>query len=196
MATDATEHFHHSSEWHVVICKECQYAVWPNQIVGHLTNKQHALPRKIALSISDEIEQWPGIALFPNHSQYFEVQSTPDTDRRGISRSQAQETWSQVRERACSHYDEIRASDIIRPGEADEVNPWLKRAGWLPYLEGFSSRDILRLIEEPADDEAVLLSQVDESDTDVFRERVAAVIWHAVADVARISQETVSQSGV
>ncbi|KAI7458059.1 hypothetical protein KC351_g18349, partial [Hortaea werneckii] len=127
---------------------------------------------------------------------YFEVQSTPDTDRRGISRSQAQETWSQVRERACSHYDEIRASDIIRPGEADEVNPWLKRAGWLPYLEGFSSRDILRLIEEPADDEAVLLSQVDESDTDVFRERVAAVIWHAVADVARISQETVSQSGV
>lgn len=285
MATDATEHFHHSSEWHVVICKECQYAVWPNQIVGHLTNKQHALPRKIALSISDEIEQWPGIALFPSefrvpdsvtvaidglalyeggikcelgartcryvcrdwntvkkhwrevhgfspgqkrggsgrlrkedierqvsqscrhvrcqrffvqkdHSQYFEVQSTPDTDRRGISRNQAQETWSQVRERACSHYDEIRASDIIRPGEADEVNPWLKRAGWLPYLEGFSSRDILRLIEEPADDEAVLLSQVDESDTDVFRERVAAVIWHAVADVARISQETVSQSGV
>ncbi|KAI7422965.1 hypothetical protein KC368_g19205, partial [Hortaea werneckii] len=77
-----------------------------------------------------------------------------------------------------------------------EVNPWLRRTGWVPYLEGFSSRDILRLIEEPADDEAALLSQVDESDANVFRERVAAVIWHAVADVARISQETVSRSGV
>ncbi|KAI6957743.1 hypothetical protein KC332_g17517 [Hortaea werneckii] len=131
-----------------------------------------------------------------DHSQYFEVQSTPDTDRRGISGDQTQEVWSQVWERACAHYDEIRASDTIRPGEADEVNPWLRRTGWVPYLEGFSSRDILRLIEEPADDEAVLLSQVDESDADVFRERVAAVIWHAVADVARISQETVSQSGV
>ncbi|KAI7493192.1 hypothetical protein KC367_g8723 [Hortaea werneckii] len=131
-----------------------------------------------------------------DHSQYFEVRSTPDTDRRGISRDQTQETWSQVWERACSHYDEIRASDTIRPGEADEVNPWLRRTGWVPYLEGFSSRDILRLIEEPADDEAALLSQVDESDADVFREQVAAVIWHAVVDVARISQETVSQSGV
>ncbi|KAI7202364.1 hypothetical protein KC316_g1834, partial [Hortaea werneckii] len=28
------------------------------------------------------------------------------------------------------------------------------------------------------------------------RERVAAAIWHAVADVARLSQETVSRSGV
>ena len=65
MATDATEHFLHSSEWHVVICKECQYAVWPSQIVGHLTNKQHALSRKVALSISDDIEQWPGVAPFP-----------------------------------------------------------------------------------------------------------------------------------
>lgn len=43
MATDATEHFLHSIEWHVVI------------------NKQHALPRKVALSISDDIEQWPGV---------------------------------------------------------------------------------------------------------------------------------------
>ena len=93
------------------------------------------------------------------------------------------------------HY-EIRVSDTIRPGEADEINLWLRRTGWVPYLEVLSSRDILRLIQEPADDEAVLLSQVDEGDADIYRERVAAVIWHAVADVARISQETVSRSGV
>ncbi|KAI7592077.1 hypothetical protein KC316_g2510 [Hortaea werneckii] len=111
------------------------------------------------------------------------------------------EVWSQVRERACSHYVEIRASDTIRSGEVDEVNPWLRRTGWVPYLEGFSSRDILRLVQEPADDEAVLSSQVQQSDhdpgeEDIYRERVAAIIWHAVADVARISQETVSRSGV
>ncbi|KAI6838899.1 hypothetical protein KC343_g336 [Hortaea werneckii] len=118
-----------------------------------------------------------------------------------VSCDETQEVWSQVWERACSHYDEIRAGDTIRSGEANEVNPWLKRTWWTKYLEGYRSEDILRLIQEPADDEAVLLSRVqpsdhDPSEEDVYRERVVAVIWHAVADVARISQETVSRSGV
>lgn len=81
MATDATEHFHHSSEWHV-ICKDCQYAVWPSQIVGHLTNKQHALPRKVALSILDDFEQWPGVALFPGE---FWVQDSVTAPVKGLS---------------------------------------------------------------------------------------------------------------
>ncbi|KAI6816362.1 hypothetical protein KC342_g15509 [Hortaea werneckii] len=134
------------------------------------------------------------------HSQYFEVQSTPETDRRGSGRDQEQGELSQVWERACSHYDKIRANDITRPDEVDELNPWLRRTGWVSYLGGLSSRDILRSIE-PADDEAVLFSQVDHSDystreKDIHRERVAAVICHAVANVARMSQETVSRGGI
>ena len=129
------------------------------------------------------------------------MQPVPDTDLRGISRDQTQQVWSQVCERACSHHDEIRAGETIRSGEANEANPWLKRTWWLQYLEGYGSGDILQLIQEPADDEAVSQSQVQASDhepseEDIYRERVAAAIWHAVADVARISQETVSRSGV
>ncbi|KAI7215536.1 hypothetical protein KC365_g13538 [Hortaea werneckii] len=108
--------------------------------------------------------------------------SAPDTDRRGISRDQTQEVWSQVWEKACSHYDEIRAGDTIRSG-------------------GRRGQSVAQAHREPADDEAAWSSQVqpsdyDPSEEDVYRERVVAAIWHAVADVARISQETVSRSGV
>lgn len=61
----ASSHFQHLSEWQVIICKECRYAVWPRQVAGHLTNKQHRLPRKEAVAISDEIDQWHGIVRFP-----------------------------------------------------------------------------------------------------------------------------------
>jgi hypothetical protein len=60
----ASSHFQHLTEWEVVVCKECRYAVWPRQVVGHLTNRQHRMPKKQAVGISDEIEQWHGIAQF------------------------------------------------------------------------------------------------------------------------------------
>ena len=62
--TMASSHFQHLTQWEVVVCKECRYAVWPRQVVGHLTNRQHRMPRKQAVGISDEIEQWHGIAQF------------------------------------------------------------------------------------------------------------------------------------
>jgi hypothetical protein len=65
----ATEHFHHSSPWQVIICKECQYAVWPSQVTGHLVNKQHGMSRKSATVVSEEVQQWPGVIQFPSEFQ-------------------------------------------------------------------------------------------------------------------------------
>jgi len=31
----------------------------------------------------------------------------------------------------------------------DEFNPWLRRAGWIPYLENCTREDTLRSMREP-----------------------------------------------
>jgi hypothetical protein len=49
-----------------VVCKECRYAVWPSQVVGHLTNKQHKLARKQAEAEWEEIQGWVGVAQYPS----------------------------------------------------------------------------------------------------------------------------------
>jgi hypothetical protein len=293
----ATEHFHHLSEWHVVVCRECQYAVWPAQVKGHLMNKQHGMSGKQAAAVSEEISEWPGVAQYSGefhmpkyveqavdglpvftdgikchldqgecsyvgrsiavvkehwrkahgfsagqrrggsgmlkkedierrvsqhcrrvccqrffvqkeHSQYFEVRSGAEAEGVSVARDAEAEgvsvagdaeeqAWSQAWERASQHYDKIRADDVIRAGEVDEVNPWLRRTGWMPYLEGFSSRDVLRCIREPnVDEDAVEGDSGSGSEGGQGDERVVAAIWQAMEQVARISQDTVSRSGV
>jgi hypothetical protein len=44
---------------------------------------------------------------------------------------------------------EKRAISTIQPGERDEVNPWVERTQWLPYLVGIERADLLACIEEP-----------------------------------------------
>ena len=222
----ATQEFEHVSEWQIVVCKQCRYAVWPSQIEGHLRNKQHHMPGKQAAILSEEVEQWPGVARFPGeitvphyveraipgiavwndgwkcewdggectyvcrrigvmkkhwrqshafsvgqkrggsglgkkedveyqtsqrcrrvqcqrifvqkeHSQYFEVRSGRDHGS-GASDSESDDgqAWSQAWERASQCYSAIRADDTIRSGAVDEVNPWLRRTGWVPFMEG------------------------------------------------------------
>ena len=105
-------------------------------------------------------------------------------------------------ERACPHYNEIRASEryhrIWRSRRSQSV---FKAHGVVAVSGGVQQRDILRLIQEPADDEAVLSNQVRQSDQNPGEENIhpepdAAATWHAVADVSRISQEAVSRRGV
>lgn len=38
-----------SSHWRVAICRQCQYAVWPSSVAGHLKGGHHRLPTKEAL---------------------------------------------------------------------------------------------------------------------------------------------------
>lgn len=278
----ACKYFQHSSEWQIVICKACRYAVWTSQVEGRLRNKQHRMSQRQASAVEDEVRQWPGVIHFPSdfevphfvniaidgialwddgwkcewsdgkcryvcrsggsikahwrkvhgfsvghnrggsgllrredieretsqhrrrvqcqrffvhqeHSQFFEVTSDR-SNHKGASNgsNREQQTWSQVWERASQHYHTIRADDTIRAGAVDEVNPWLRRTGWVPFMEGCDRKDILRSIREPV---------TDEEERDIDRaatrdERVAAAVWQAMGEVASISQTTVARSGV
>ena len=278
----ASNYFQHINEWQVVVCKTCQYAVWPTQVEGHLRNKQHRMSRKQATTISEEVQQWPGIVPFPGefevpgfvdaavdgitvwddgwkcewdggkciyvcrridsmkhhwrkahgfsagqtrggsgllrkedierqisehcrrvqcqrffvqkeHSQFFEVRSRTDRISGEVRReTDDRQVWSEVWERASQHNNTIRTDDTIRPGVTDEVNPWLRRTGWVPFWEGCNGGDILRSIREPIIDEGK--DRVEEEEG--RNEKVAATIWQAMGEVASISQTTVSRSGV
>ena len=77
------------------------------------------------------------------------------------------------------------AAAAIEEGERDEVNPWLERAQWQPYLMGIDRDDLLQSIREPSID-------ADEGEA----EPVERAVWQAMDDVARIAQASVGKSGV
>jgi hypothetical protein len=63
------------------------------------------------------------------------------------------------------------------------VNPWLRRIGWIPYLEGYDRKDILRYLREPTVNEAMAEGENEANDN----ERVAVVIWEATGELASAS---------
>ncbi|KAF7564171.1 telomere-linked helicase 1, partial [Pyrenophora tritici-repentis] len=78
---------------------------------------------------------------------------------------------------------EKRAQTTIQEGERDEVNPWLERTQWLPYLVGMERPDLLACIEEPvAEPDARQEQQA---------EPVEAAIWAAMDGLARFSQASI-----
>jgi superfamily II DNA helicase RecQ len=87
--------------------------------------------------------------------------------------------WPLLWEEATEKYRQQRSVDLIQDGAADEVNPWLRRTGWIPYLRGCSTADLQQSIGKPGDDEGI-----------------ASILWEAMGELAAASQETVSQSGV
>jgi hypothetical protein len=60
----ACPYFYHLAEYQVAVCKECQYAVWPDQIEGHL-QEEHKIKRKDASNIGLEVRSWPGVVQYP-----------------------------------------------------------------------------------------------------------------------------------
>ena len=60
------EYFHYSNKWRVVICNECGYAVWPDQIPTHLKQK-HKITRKDGVEAAKAIRQdYSNMAESPN----------------------------------------------------------------------------------------------------------------------------------
>jgi len=76
------------------------------------------------------------------------------------------------------------ANSKIQQGEATEVTPWLKRTGWLKYLDGCDREDLLEAVRQP---------NVNEDDDD---DPIETAVWQAMGEVAAISQTTVENSGV
>ena len=121
------------------------------------------------------------------HSSYFEVRQ-PETAAAEEEHPDGsiEGTWNRAWVRANKVFDEIQAKTTIVEGEKDEVNPWVRRAGWAQYLGGFDREQLLHCIREP-DAEA-------EQEGD--REPVEAAMWKAVEDVTRKSQCSVDESGI
>ena len=69
-AAAGQEYFRHLEKWHIVVCKDCQYGVWPSHVKGHLTGKQHKIAAKEAQQIAEEVEEWPGIIQFPSEFEF------------------------------------------------------------------------------------------------------------------------------
>jgi hypothetical protein len=59
------QYFEHVAEYSVAACRECRYAVWLDQIDGHL-QEQHKISRKEAETVSEQIRSWAGLIQYPS----------------------------------------------------------------------------------------------------------------------------------
>ena len=53
------EYFTHLSEYHLITCKKCRYAVLPNQVDSHLRSAKHRIVPEQRKVIQEEIATWP-----------------------------------------------------------------------------------------------------------------------------------------
>jgi hypothetical protein len=58
-------YFEHVPEYSVAACQECRYAVWPNQIEGHL-QEQHKTSRKEAEVVGQQVRSWTSLTQYPS----------------------------------------------------------------------------------------------------------------------------------
>jgi hypothetical protein len=118
-------------------------------------------------------------------SQYFEVQSPDDDIDPAIVPVNSEAGWARVGEAMAKAWERVEKQVIrtIQAGERDEVNPWVERTQWLPYLVGMEREDLLACIEE-------LVAKPDLRSEDKG-EPVEAAIWAAMAGLMRFSQASV-----
>ena len=59
--------------------------------------------------------------------------------------------WALVGKQMAKAWENVekRANKTIQEGEKDEVNPWVERTQWLPYLVGTQRADLIACVEEP-----------------------------------------------
>ncbi|KAG9375709.1 hypothetical protein A1F94_013658 [Pyrenophora tritici-repentis] len=243
------QYFEHVPEHSVAACRECRYAVWPDQIEGHL-QKQHKVSYKEAEAVGQQVRSWAGLVQYPSELEvptgapkpvrqlpvytdgmlcqfdssccYYVARSKEAIRKRkdhqgwsagkkrgrpsrtrqksvqahmdkgtgwsiasDYSAAGMDRTWARVGEQMAKAWADIekRAQTTIQEGERDEVNPWLERTQWLPYLVGMERPDLLACIEEPvAEPDARQEQQA---------EPVEAAIWAAMDGLARFSQASI-----
>jgi hypothetical protein len=267
-----SQYFEHLAEYEVAVCKECRYAVWPDQIEGHL-QEQHKIRLREASAEGEAIRSWAGVIQYPSQlklpsrvpkpvtqlplhadgllcqlnldscqyiarsresirkhwrechgwsagkkrgrpsrterkrvqaqveegykqvycqrlfssrhgAQYFQVQQ-PDNNGPDVVLVNRDAAWAQVGKQMAKAWANVktRAQNTIQEGERDEVNPWLERTQWLPYLVGMDRPQLLACIEEPVTESNPRQEQQ--------AEPVEAAMWVAMEGLARFSQASV-----
>jgi hypothetical protein len=120
-------------------------------------------------------------------SQFFEtnppVKGQQDAPR--VIPVNGEAAWARVGDQMAKVWENIkkRAQNTIQDGQRDEVNPWLERTQWLPYLVGMERPDLLACIEEPMADP--------DPRKDNKAKPVEAAIWAAMDGLVRFSQASV-----
>jgi hypothetical protein len=81
----------------------------------------------------------------------------------------------------------------IQVDEAADANPWLRMTGWARYLDGVHPQDLRQLVEAPVEEEEVEVGveAVDKDPKADPIEQAVRVIWDAMDQLARRSQQTV-----
>jgi RecQ family ATP-dependent DNA helicase len=124
-------------------------------------------------------------------SQYFQVHAPNEGPVGGPEPVpvDSEAAWAQVGEQMAKAWENIetRAQSTIQEGERDEVNPWLERTQWLPYLVGMERPELMACIEEPVAE----LDPRGRHGDEQRAEPVEAAMWEAMDGLARFSQASV-----
>jgi hypothetical protein len=115
-------------------------------------------------------------------SQYFEVQPPNNDNNPGIVPMDSKAAWMQVGGELAKAWKRVgkQAVSTIQEGKRDEVNPWVERTQWLPYLVGMERADLMACIEEP-------VAEPDPRSNNKG-EPIEATIWAAMAGLTQFSQ--------
>jgi RecQ family ATP-dependent DNA helicase len=121
-------------------------------------------------------------------SQYFQVHQ-PGDGGLAVVPVDGDAVWAQVGEKMARVWADIetRAQNTIQEGEQDEVNPWLERTQWLPYLVGMERPELMACIKEPVAE----LDPRGRHGDEQRAEPVEAAMWEAMDGLARVSQASV-----
>jgi hypothetical protein len=113
-------------------------------------------------------------------SQYFQVHQ-PDDDGPDVVLDGGDAAWAQVGEQMAKAWAKVKtlAQNTIQAGEKDEVNPWVERTQWLPYLVGMERPELMACVEEPVAEPDPRQEQQ--------AEPVEAAMWAAMDGLAQLS---------
>ena len=57
----------------LVVCKQCQHAIWPREVRRHYYGKEHRLPKKIVDQVEVAIQGWDGLYQGPSRGGVIET---------------------------------------------------------------------------------------------------------------------------
>jgi superfamily II DNA helicase RecQ len=108
--------------------------------------------------------------------EYFEVQPA-DRPAADETLQTTSSKWDQARRQLTQSWNAVQAAQerTIREGQPDEVNPWLERTGWEPYLAGLDHAPLVRCVTKPDEEE----------------EPVNSIIWQTMGELIQYSQRSV-----
>ena len=102
----AEEYFSHAPEWRLMACRQCKYAVWPEQAAAQLKGAQYTVKHGKATAIQHEVENRAELLQYP--PEFVPIEHTAQTVeglrlRGGDSRCREAGAGTEMEEETCGH---------------------------------------------------------------------------------------------